>query len=129
MLLLCYIIKWIIIILHKYDFKDRIVFFQMWVSQRSATHGMFWHICFAHHKHIIMLKTYPVWLLIHCLCQSIHVEEKLKMPLNKANGNRNQSYIFEKQAFDSIAGNTVFPYQSLKKFLNNHRLLFIAIFN
>ena len=34
----------------------------------------------------------------------------------------------EKQAFDSIAGNTVVPYQSLK-FLNYHKLLFIAIYN
>ena len=34
-----------------------------------------------------------------------------------------------KQAFDSIAGNTVVPYRSLKKFFNYHKLLFIAIYN
>ena len=34
-----------------------------------------------------------------------------------------------KQAFDSIAGNTVVPYRSLKKFFNYHTLLFIAIYN
>jgi len=34
-----------------------------------------------------------------------------------------------KQAFDSIAGNTVVPYQSLKKFFNYHKLPFIAIYN
>ena len=33
------------------------------------------------------------------------------------------------QAFDSIAGNTVVPYLSLKKFFNYHKLLFIAIYN
>jgi len=36
---------------------------------------------------------------------------------------------FDKQAFDSIAGNTVVPYRSLKKFFNYHKLLFIAIYN
>jgi len=34
-----------------------------------------------------------------------------------------------KQAFDSIAGNTVVPYRSLKKFFNYHKLLFVAIYN
>jgi len=34
-----------------------------------------------------------------------------------------------KQAFDSIAGNTVVPYRSLKKLFNYHKLLFIAIYN
>jgi len=34
-----------------------------------------------------------------------------------------------KQAFDSIAGNTEVPYQSLKKFFNYHKLLFFAIYN
>ena len=34
-----------------------------------------------------------------------------------------------KQAFDSIAGNTVVPYRSLKKFFNYHKLPFIAIYN
>ena len=34
-----------------------------------------------------------------------------------------------KQAFDSIAGNTVVPYRSLKKFFNYHKLLFMAIYN
>jgi len=34
-----------------------------------------------------------------------------------------------KQAFDSIAGNTVVPYRSLKKFFNYRKLLFIAIYN
>ena len=32
-----------------------------------------------------------------------------------------------KQAFDSIAGNTVVPYRSLKKFFIYHKLLFIVI--
>jgi len=38
---------------------------------------------------------------------------------------------WSKQAFDtcSIAGNTVVPYRSLKKFFNYHKLLFIAIYN
>jgi len=35
--------------------------------------------------------------------------------------------MYFKQAFDSIAGNTVVPYRSLKKFFNYHKLLFIAI--
>jgi len=39
------------------------------------------------------------------------------------------SWIIVKQAFDSIAGNTVVPYRSLKKFFNYHMLLFIAIYN
>jgi len=34
-----------------------------------------------------------------------------------------------KQAFDSIAGNTVVPYQSLKKFINHHKTLYFAIYN
>ena len=34
-----------------------------------------------------------------------------------------------KQAFDSIAGNTVVPYRSHKKFFNYHKLLLIAIYN
>ena len=33
------------------------------------------------------------------------------------------------QAFDSIAGNTVVPYRSLKKFFYYHMLLFTAIYN
>ena len=33
------------------------------------------------------------------------------------------------QAFDSIAGNTVVPYRSLKKFFNYHKLLYFAIYN
>ena len=36
---------------------------------------------------------------------------------------------FEKQAFDSIAGNTVVPYRSLKKIFIYHKLLFIVIYN
>ena len=36
---------------------------------------------------------------------------------------------YTKQAFDSIAGNTVVQYRSLKKFFNYHKLLFIAIYN
>jgi len=36
---------------------------------------------------------------------------------------------YNKQAFDSIAGNTKVPYRSLKKFFNYHKLLFIAIYN
>ena len=35
----------------------------------------------------------------------------------------------KKQAFDSIAGNTVVPYRSLKKFYIYHKLLFIVIYN
>ena len=35
----------------------------------------------------------------------------------------------KKQAFDSIAGNTVVPYRSLKKFFIYHKLLFIVIYN
>ena len=38
-------------------------------------------------------------------------------------------HISVKQAFDSIVGNTVVPYRSLKKFFNYHKLLFIAIYN
>ena len=39
-------------------------------------------------------------------------------------------YIIDvKQAFDSIAGNTVVPYRSLKKIFINHKLLFIVIYN
>ena len=34
---------------------------------------------------------------------------------------------YHKQAFDSIAGNTVVPNRSLKMFLNRHMHLFIAI--
>ena len=34
-----------------------------------------------------------------------------------------------KQAFDSIAGNTVVPYQSLKKFFIYHKLQFIVFYN
>jgi len=34
-----------------------------------------------------------------------------------------------KQAFDSIAGNTVVPCRSLKKFLNYHKTLYFAIYN
>ena len=34
-----------------------------------------------------------------------------------------------KQAFDSIAGNTVVPYRSLKKIFIYHKLLFIVIYN
>jgi len=34
-----------------------------------------------------------------------------------------------KQAFDSIAGNTVVPYRSLKKFFNHHKTLYFAIYN
>ena len=34
-----------------------------------------------------------------------------------------------KQAFDSIAGNTVVPYRSLKKVFNCHTLLCLAIYN
>jgi len=34
-----------------------------------------------------------------------------------------------KQAFDSIVGNTVVPYQSLKKFFTCHTPLYIAIYN
>ena len=33
------------------------------------------------------------------------------------------------QAFDSIAGNTVVPYRSLKKIFIYHKLLFIVIYN
>jgi len=35
----------------------------------------------------------------------------------------------DQQAFDSIAGNTVVLYRSLKKFFSYHKLLFIAIYN
>ena len=36
---------------------------------------------------------------------------------------------YKEQAFDSIAGNTVVPYRSLKKFFYYHMLLFTAIYN
>ena len=36
---------------------------------------------------------------------------------------------YNKQAFDSIAGNTVVPYRSLKKIFIYHKLLFIVIYN
>ena len=36
--------------------------------------------------------------------------------------------ILHQQAFDSIAGNTVVHYRSLKKFFNYHKNLFIAIY-
>jgi len=38
-------------------------------------------------------------------------------------------YHIKEQAFDSIAGNTVVPYRSLKKFFNYHKLLYFAIYN
>ena len=34
-----------------------------------------------------------------------------------------------KQAFDSISGNTVVPYRSLKTFFNYQKHLFIGIYN
>jgi len=34
-----------------------------------------------------------------------------------------------KQAFDSIAGNTLVPYRSLKRFFYYHKLLYFAIYN
>ena len=33
----------------------------------------------------------------------------------------------DKQAFDSIAGNTVVPYRSLKNFFNYYKLLFLPL--
>jgi len=38
-------------------------------------------------------------------------------------------YLLFRQAFDSIAGNTVVSYRSLKKFLNDHKLMTIVIYN
>ena len=40
-----------------------------------------------------------------------------------------QLLLLDKQAFDSIAGNTVVPYRSLKKFFIYHKFLFIVIYN
>jgi len=37
--------------------------------------------------------------------------------------------LYREQAFDSIAGNTVVPYRSLKKIFIYHKLLFIVIYN
>jgi len=42
---------------------------------------------------------------------------------------KKQDKLHFKQAFDSIAGNTVVSYRPLKKFFNYHKLLFIAIYN
>ena len=41
---------------------------------------------------------------------------------------RQVPYNYIQQAFDSIAGNTVVPYRSLKQFFNYHKLLFFAIY-
>ena len=63
--------------------------------------------------------------MIWCNIKEASIATRLNSKINQWIGYKK----YGQQAFDSIAGDTVVPYRSLKKFFNYHKLLCFAIYN